>query len=467
MDNLTDLINKQSELLEKKYKSKLSINPDLCRALVSFQANKQEPHYRWFKYKEGFSSNLVKHILNKLDINSGTLFDPFAGSGTALFVASELNINSVGIDLLPISQEIIEVRKITQSNKKNKIIKTIQQWIKEKPWLKQEKKIAINHIRITEGAFSVETGDLIEHYLFCVSKNTDEDVQRVLKFVVLCILEEISYTRKDGQYLRWDYRSGRKQGKKPFNKGKIISFNDAIIKKLEQVLGDLTDTNKTLFENENKNRSGEVKFLLGSSLDLLPKLKANSFDCIFTSPPYCNRYDYTRTYALEDMLLGIDDIKIKELRQTMLSATVENKEKLQLKEKYSKQVFEKALKSFNSQKVLSAILTYLEDLKKQKILNNNGIVRMVRNYFFELSLIINECSRILKSGKPFIMVNDNVQYAGIEVPVDLILSDFASDAGFEVEKIWVLPIGKGNSSQQMGIHGRKPLRKCVYVWRKL
>jgi hypothetical protein len=30
----------------------------------------------------------------------------------------------------------------------------------------------------------------------------------------------------------------------------------------------------------------------------------------------------------------------------------------------------------------------------------------------------------------------------------------------------VLPTGKGNSSQQMGLHGRDMLRKCIYVWRK-
>ena len=65
------------------------------------------------------------------------------------------------------------------------------------------------------------------------------------------------------------------------------------------------------------------------------------------------------------------------------------------------------------------------------------------------------------------MVNDNVRYAGANIPVDLILSDIAQGAGFDVEKIWVLPTGKGNSSQQMGTHGREELRKCVYVWRKL
>jgi len=50
--------------------------------------------------------------------------------------------------------------------------------------------------------------------------------------------------------------------------------------------------------------------------------------------------------------------------------------------------------------------------------------------------------------------------------VDLILSSFAERLGFTIENILVLPDGKGNSSQQMGKHGREPLRKCVYVWRK-
>ena len=39
-------------------------------------------------------------------------------------------------------------------------------------------------------------------------------------FACLSILEDISYTRKDGQYLRWDYRADRKL-KSEFNKGDI------------------------------------------------------------------------------------------------------------------------------------------------------------------------------------------------------------------------------------------------------
>jgi hypothetical protein len=92
---------------------------------------------------------------------------------------------------------------------------------------------------------------------------------------------------------------------------------------------------------------------------------------------------------------------------------------------------------------------------------------MVRGYFYEMACVIAECARVLKPNAPLIMVNDNVRYAGASISVDVILSEIAREIGFQVENILVLPNGKGNSSQQMGSHGREPLRKCVYVWRRV
>jgi len=80
--------------------------------------------------------------------------------------------------------------------------------------------------------------------------------------------------------------------------------------------------------------------------------------------------------------------------------------------------------------------------------------------------VVFELARVLRPGGRVVMVNDNVRYAGEEVPVDLVLSDFAASFGLHVEHIWALARGKGNSSQQMGAHGRQELRKCVYVWHK-
>jgi hypothetical protein len=74
---------------------------------------------------------------------------------------------------------------------------------------------------------------------------------------------------------------------------------------------------------------------------------------------------------------------------------------------------------------------------------------------------------VMKPQGLMFMINDNVRYAGVSISVDMILSKIAENLGFNVENILVLPNSKGNSSQQMGIHGRDALRKCVYVWRKV
>ena len=203
----------------------------------------------------------------------------------------------------------------------------------------------------------------------------------------------------------------------------------------------------------------------------MPLLKNESVDLIISSPPYCNRYDYTRTYALELVFLGSDEDEIKRLRQSLLSCTVENKEKVEfLKDIYEKndrlEAFNKAEENFSSNEALNEILSILDEYKEKKILNNPGIYRMIKNYFYEHVFVINEMARVLKKGGRVYYVNDNVRYAGETIPVDLILSDFAQQAGLNVKGIFILSNGKGNSSQQMGAYGREELRKCVYEWRK-
>ncbi len=144
----------------------------------------------------------------------------------------------------------------------------------------------------------------------------------------------------------------------------------------------------------------------------MPTLASKSFSGLITSPPYCNRYDYTRTYALELAMLGVGEEAIREMRQTMLSCTVENREKQGLDAHFDRKRYESAMEAFRSQAVLSLVLEYLEACRKDGTINNTGIPRMVRNYFAELSLVIFESARVLKPGAPFVMVNDNVRYHG-------------------------------------------------------
>jgi DNA modification methylase len=450
--------------LERHFKSKLVVQPSLTRSLVSFQANKNRPVYRWYKYKEGFSASLVEHFLQKYQVTSGKILDPFAGSGTALFAASANGLNADGIELLPIGQQIISTKRLLESDFTSADFDELIRWAELPVWKGVPKRAVLNELRITAGAYPEDTKEQIEEYLSAIGQE-NERVRAVLFFALLCVLEIISYTRKDGQYLRWDYRSGRRQGKKQFDKGEIVDFEKAISLKIGEILADLRPTvpiQKNLFDQESQ--PGRIHLFVGSSLDVMPAMPGGEYDAIVTSPPYCNRYDYTRTYALELALLGTDEKGLSNLRQTMLSCTVENRAKDLLK---INPQWTNAIAAADGQQLLQAILKYLETQKSLGRLNNNGIPRMVRGYFYEMACIIAECARVMKTNAPLIMVNDNVRYAGASISVDMILSAIAEELGFQVENILVLPSGKGNSSQQMGEHGRDELRKCIYVWRKI
>src|SRR3989304_1080035 len=84
--------------LTQHFHNKIKLQPELTRQLVSFQANKPRPTYRWYKYKEAFSVSLIEMLLSKYRITSGRVLDPFAGSGTALFAASDAGIDADGVN---------------------------------------------------------------------------------------------------------------------------------------------------------------------------------------------------------------------------------------------------------------------------------------------------------------------------------------------------------------------------------
>jgi len=470
--------------LYEKFKSKITHNPYLDRNLVSYQGNKQARFLSWFKYREGFSERLVTYILQTLHPKPGILLDPFSGSGTSLFTANKLGWQTTGIEMLPVGIFATEARIIVKKID-IAVLKTIFNKLQKEDFKDYYKaSLSFSHLVITRNAFSQENEEKLLGYIYyCNNFIADNDIRKLLIYAAFCILEDISFTRKDGQYLRWDYRSGRSKGKAEFNKGEIFLFEDAIEKKLKQIISDLelNSIQLNLFNDIQYSQvinikssdfeQLEPKLYEGSCLEILPTFLDNSIDIVITSPPYLNRYDYTRTYALELAFLGCSEDKVKNLRQQMLSCTVENRDKRTYLQEYytSKEHYHKFLKIdsvFQEQAALQEVLRILENYKNEGKLNNKNISRMVHNYFYEMCFVIYEISRILKIGGIVSLVNDNVKYAGEEIPVDLILSDIAESFGLKTKHIWTLGRGKGNSSQQMGSYGRTELRKCVYIWEK-
>jgi len=478
-----DNLNSQVERikLEDKFASITEITDKFNRKSVSFQLSKNGKLHRWLKYKEGFSSDLVNTLIKEFSIYEGdTILDPFLGSGTTSFVASLKGINSIGFDILPISKVSVEAKKamfnydVLELKKALEDIKNIA--------IPETYKKRVNSIRITDNAYPHNTEIEISFFSEYFSSSTySTELKNLLLLCILNSLEKVSYSAKDGQYLRWDYRCPKiiqaekhrlEAGKKPFvtklDKGVLPSLRSVLISEMTALISDIEEIQ---LESDDLFINSRIDFITGNALFEMPKFESNIINGVITSPPYCNRYDYTRTYALELVYLGVDEHGIRNLRQELLSCTVESKSKIEkLKEHYTKlnkvSDFEKIYSIIKNNATLNEINVSLIKRSENGDINNKGVLKMVDGYFTELTFIFAELFRLCKSGSFVAFVNDNVRYGGEVIPVDFLSSELAESIGFIPVKIYTLKQLKGNSSQQMAKYGRIPLRKSITIWKK-
>lgn len=464
---------KERLALESRYEDIIEETTLFSRKTVSFQANKVEALHGWMKYREGYAADLVKTLFELYDIKAGAeVLDPFAGSATTLLQAMTDGINATGFEILP---NCILAWK-AKSNVYKYSLAEIDNLISE---------IKINsapislskfkHLSITDSAFTESTEQEILGFKEWITNSNYSLVAKDLFLLLLMdCLEDVSYTKKDGQYLRWDARAEKikrrnddrmNKGKKPIkgvNKGEIPPVREVLLNKLYKVRKDIE-----LIQNQGEPIKTRQQLIQGNVLLEIKNQPTNKYDAVITSPPYVNRYDYTRTYALELAYLDIGE-NIFELRQTLLSSNVESRSKMNfLKQQYKgKNTLHKWEQVLRNAKVLSEIENALTGRQTIGDVNNKGIINMVTQYFQELSLLFIELYRVTKPGGLVCFVNDNVRYAGEVIPVDTISTFLAELAGFIPKKIYVIPQRKGNSSQQMKKFGVRTLRKSITIWRK-
>lgn len=97
--------------LEEKYGPILDVSSRFDRRSVSWQLSKHDALHSWLRYKEGFSAALVSTLLDEMGIQPGDLvLDPFMGSGTTALVCQMRGVDSLGYDIMPISQVAISAK---------------------------------------------------------------------------------------------------------------------------------------------------------------------------------------------------------------------------------------------------------------------------------------------------------------------------------------------------------------------
>ncbi|MDR1378446.1 MAG: site-specific DNA-methyltransferase [Synergistaceae bacterium] len=471
----------ERQSLERKFLPLTQITSDFNRQSVSYQMSKKDCLHRWLKYKEGFSADLVEQLLDEMGIKQGdTILDPFLGSGTTSLVAQMRGINSIGFDIMPMLNIAIKAKANVANYDLRELSSFLHYIISIKRPSGYNKRV--NSVYVTKNAYAIETEMDIAFFTDAINDSHFSEHAKTLG--ILCVLnslEHVSFTAKDGQYLRWDERSTKiieanitrqAAGRPPFkiilNKGELPQLKDAIIEQLKQAIDDV----HYLQNNSSPLLSkAKISFTQGSSLLELPRLDNNTIHGVITSPPYCNRYDYTRIYALELAYLGVGEIEIRKIRQDLLSCTVESKPKIEFLSEYYRSIgkqydYDEIMSIINSNEVLNEVLYALTKRNERGDINNKGVLPMVKGYFEELTFIFYELFRICRKGAQVAFVNDNVRYAGEVIPVDFLSTAIAERIGFRPIKIYTLKQQKGNSSQQMAKFGRVPLRKSITIWEK-
>ncbi|MEW6571457.1 MAG: DNA methyltransferase [Nitrospirota bacterium] len=412
--------------LENKYARYFKERPDY-RQLVTYVPNKKLPVYNWFKYKEGFSRQLVYNILREWKIDrKNIVLDPFAGCGTTLLACKEFGYRAVGLDILPIAIFVAKV-KLQDWSDINILKKAVQSLINEKFRKPQS---AFPNVRIVNIAFPKHIQDEILFYKERILK-FEKPIQDFLMLGLISILENVSYTSKDGQFLRIVERE-------------LPSVRENLKKQLTNMIEDLRVQQQVLF----KEGKAKVEIFQGDARErALSRKYWGKIGAVITSPPYLNRYDYSRTYALELCTLYIKDFgDMRDIRHSLLRSHIESK--IHEGKELNLPVIDEILDSLNG-----------------KELNNNRIPIMIKAYFEDMNLVLKRLYTYIKPGGIVSLVVANARFEGEMVPTDLILSELAELNGFQTEKIWITRY-KGNSSQQMARYGKIPVRETIVFWRK-
>lgn len=412
--------------LDRKYYNVMRENLNL-RRLVTYVPNKSLPVYNWFKYKEGFSRSLVSALLNVLQVEKQDfVLDPFAGCGTTLLACKELGYRAVGMDVLPIAVYVAHV-KLRDWDDLDALINAVDKLLNTPP---HSPKSYFPNVRIIKYAFPLH----VQEEILFFKEEIEKFPRPVCDFLMLgliSILEKVSFTSKDGQFLRIVERN-------------IPPVKDVLRQQLTLMLSDLCQQQQNLF----KSGHAKVEILKGDAReDCLPKKYHGKIGAVITSPPYLNRYDYSRTYSLELCLVSVSTFdELRDIRHSLLRSHIESREHS------GKDI---------SLPALDEILRSLQD----KELNNDRIPIMIKGYFEDMNQVICNLNKYLQPGGKVALVVANAQFEGESVPTDLLLSELANQHGMITLAVWVTRY-KGNSSQQMAKYGRVPVRESIIFWEK-
>ena len=102
-----------NELLSQFPKAKIYDVSQHYSSFIPFTLNSVYPIHRWYRFKEGFSKDLVQLILGTMGSNVKSCLDPFAGSGTTPLACQEVGIDCYSIEVNPFLYHLSKTKLVT------------------------------------------------------------------------------------------------------------------------------------------------------------------------------------------------------------------------------------------------------------------------------------------------------------------------------------------------------------------
>ncbi len=423
--NLIDNINKYSDL-------------------VTFTPNKTVPIHKWYPLVEGYSSELVKSIIEEQEVKPSICFDPFGGIGTTALTCLDLDVECISIESSPFFFEVSNT-KINYYNFSSTILESLTLSIELKLFNRRE---GVKHPELqSKTFFESERSKWIFHKsvsngIFDIVKFIDEicvdeflKYKSVFKISLATILQEVSNVFKNGKCLSYKKNWQDKKYKRK-------EVHSLFLKHIREVI--LPDL-QSLVHNDNKTRQRNL-ILFGDSRQEVSNLP-KGIDLVITSPPYLNSRDYTDIYRLELWMLGYVSTYEKErvIRKNALTSHVQ----IQLPKVDYPQVEE-----------LEIAVNYLESDEAE--LWNPNIPNMVRGYFNDMqNLLIDLKPKLSTNAKLYINVS-NSAYSNHIIEVDIIIAKAAELIGYKCEEIRIARPIK-TSSQQSKKMNIENMRESIIV----
>lgn len=393
---------------------------------VTPKHTRQEPIHNWFVYPHSFAPQLVHRLLDAYPPPKHALiYDPFVGAGTTLLVCRERGVSAIGTDLLPLSV-FVSNAKVSDYHTPTLIRHLSQLHFRDEP--RSENHFA--PVPIVEKALNTEVINQISIIYEAIQEIRNQRYRGFFLLGLLSILEDVSNGAKWGGWLKL-------LPDKKVNPSAVISlFEQRIRKMIEQ-----------LEEHPGYEGNGASwKATIGDARSVqLP----SKVDFVISSPPYLNKHDYTRVFALELALAFVKNAdELKALRYQSLRSHVEAR------------CPEAEPLGYVPPPLLKQSIEYLQANQ----LYSDRLIPMIEGYFKDMHSTLVNLRDHLNPGGRIALVLGNARYAGVMIPVDEIVAELGEQIGLALEKVIVARY-RGNSAQQMDRFGKHPSREGIIIWK--